>query len=194
VNLYKFEEQRYGPQVVRFLSIKNDAEHKLGQTPIPDGNLKVYRGVDDRLHLSYEGQSSFKYIPVNEEVELNLGPVANVLVEPNLIDYRAENHRFDSHGDVAGWDEIQTFAVQVANSRDVPVKVEITRNFDRPQWDLKWSGSVDKFEKVDLNTVKFTLDLAPRSKKLFEYTVTLYQGVRAEDWSKREQQLKGDAR
>jgi len=41
INLYKFEQERYGPQVVRFLSFKNDREHKLGQTPIPDGSLKV---------------------------------------------------------------------------------------------------------------------------------------------------------
>ena len=46
VNLYKFEEDRYGPQVVRFLSFKNDKEHKLGATPIPDGTLKVYRTAD----------------------------------------------------------------------------------------------------------------------------------------------------
>ncbi len=43
VNLYKFEEERYCPRVNRFLSFKNDEAHKLGQTPIPDGNLKVYR-------------------------------------------------------------------------------------------------------------------------------------------------------
>jgi len=45
INLYKFEEQRYGASVVRFLSFKNDKEHKLGETPIPGGMLKVYRGV-----------------------------------------------------------------------------------------------------------------------------------------------------
>ena len=39
VNLYKYEEQRYGPSVVRFLSFKNDKEHKLGETPIPGGML-----------------------------------------------------------------------------------------------------------------------------------------------------------
>ncbi len=44
VNLYKFEEDRYGPEVVRFLSFKNDKEHKLGRTPIPGGTLRVYRG------------------------------------------------------------------------------------------------------------------------------------------------------
>ena len=67
VNLYKFEEEMYGPDVVRYLSFKNDGEHKLGQTPIPGGMLRVYRSVDRQGHLSYEGQSAFKYIPVGEE-------------------------------------------------------------------------------------------------------------------------------
>ena len=42
--------------------------------------LKVYRGVDNEGHLGYVGQSSFKYIPVDEDVELSLGPVANIVV------------------------------------------------------------------------------------------------------------------
>jgi len=148
----------------------------------------VYRSVDDRQHLSYEGQSSFKYIPVNEEVELNLGEVADVVVEPKLMDSKTENYRFDTDGDISGWDEIQTFTVEARNSRDVPARIEITRNFETPQWDLKRSGSIDSFEKIDLDTVKFTLDLPPHAKKTFEYTQTTYNGVRAEDWSARTRQ------
>jgi hypothetical protein len=184
VNLYKFEEERYGPSVNRFLSFKNDQAHKLGQTPLPDGNLTVYRAADEQKHLAYEGQSSFKYIPVNEEVELDLGAVADVVVEPNLIDTRTDNYRFDSKGDISGWDEIQAFTVHVRNTRDVPVKIEITRNFESPYWDLKRSDDVGSFEKVDLDTVKFTVELPPHSKKAFEYTLTTYNGVRTEDWNK----------
>ncbi|MCP4261368.1 MAG: DUF4139 domain-containing protein, partial [Planctomycetes bacterium] len=78
VNLYKYEEERYGSSVVRFLSFKNDKEHELGESPIPGGMLKVYRNAGDEGHLSYTGQSSFKYIPVDEDVELNLGAVADI--------------------------------------------------------------------------------------------------------------------
>ena len=184
VNLYKFEEERYGPSVTRFLSFKNDEAHKLGQTPIPDGDLTVYRAADEQKHLSYEGRSSFKYIPVNAEVELDLGAVADVVVEPNLIETKTDNYRFDKDGDISGWDEIQVFHVSVRNTRDMAVKVEITRNFENPAWDLKRGGEVGSFEKVDLDTVKFTIELPPHSKKTFEYTLTTYSGVRAEDWSK----------
>ena len=185
VNLYKYEQERYGPGVVRFLSFKNDEAHKLGQSPIPDGMLTVCRAVDEQKHLSYEGRSSFKYIPVNDEVELNLGTVADVVVEPTLMDYRTENHRFDTRGNVSGWDEVQVYKVEARNTRDVPAKVEITRNFNTQSWDLKRTGEIDSFEKVDLNTVKFTVELPAHAKKTFEYTLTIYQGVRIEDWTKR---------
>jgi len=190
VNLYKYEEERYGQNVVRFLSFKNDKEHKLGETPIPGGMLKVYRTADDKEHLSYTGQSSFKYIPVDEDVELNLGAVANVVVEPTLMDYKTANYRFDRNRNIAGWDEIRTFKVEVKNTRDIAVKVEIQRNFNTPYWTLTKSGEFGDFEQVDLDTVKFTLQLKPRSQRQFTYVVTIYQGTRAEE-ATRQLRLRG---
>jgi len=182
INLYKYEQQRYGNSVVRFLSFKNDQDHKLGDTPIPGGMLKVYRNVDPQQHLSYAGQSSFKYIPVNEDVELNLGAVANIVVEPTLMDYRTENYRFDNSRNAVGWDEIHTFRIEVRNTRDLTVKVEIKRNFPTQYWDISRSGQFGKYQKEDMDTSKFTLTLQPRTKQTFEYTLRTYHGTREEDW------------
>jgi len=182
VNLYKYEEERYGTSVVRFLNFKNDKEHELGETPIPGGMLKVYRGVGGEGHLSYTGQSSFKYIPVDEDVELNLGAVANLVVEPKLMNFQTENYRFDRRGDVSGWDEVRTFKIEVKNTRDIDVKVEIKRNFNTTYWDLIRSGDIDNFEKVDADTIKFTLVLKPRSKREFGYVLRTYHGERQESW------------
>ena len=178
VNLYKYERERYGNSVVRFLSFKNDEEHELGETPIPGGMLKVYRSADDKGHLSYTGQSSFKYIPVDEDVELNLGAVGDVVVEPTLMDFKTENYRFDRKRNISGWDEVRKFKIEVRNTREIPIKVEIKRNLPTQYWKIKTS---QEFEKVDLDTVKFTLILEPRAKKEFEYTLTTYHGVRTED-------------
>jgi len=184
VNLYKYEEERYGRSVVRFLSFKNDEEHKLGDTPIPGGMLKVYKNADEKGYLSYTGQSSFKYIPVDEDVELNLGSVGDVVVEPMLMDYKTHSYRFDHKGNVFGWDEVRKFKIEIKNTRDIGVKVEIQRNFPTQYWKLE---TRKEFEKVDLNTVKFTLVLKPRSNQVFEYILTTYHGVRQED-SKRDQE------
>ncbi|MCP4612901.1 MAG: DUF4139 domain-containing protein [Planctomycetes bacterium] len=182
VNLYKYEEERYGTSVVRFLSFKNDKEHELGETPIPGGMLKVYRNAGNEGHLSYTGQSSFKYIPVDEDVELNLGAVADIVVKAKLMNYKTENYEFDRRGNVSGWDEIHTFEIEVKNTRDIDVKVEMKRNFNTTVWKLTRSGDFGEFEKVDMDTVKFTLELKPRSVKKFEYVLRTYHGKRTDDW------------
>ncbi len=184
VNLYKYEEERYGDSVVRFLSFNNDKEHELGETPIPGGMLKVYRNTGGEGHLSYTGQSSFKYIPVDEDVELNLGAIVNVVVEPKLMDFKTENYEFDRRGNISGWDEVRTFKIEVKNTREIDVKVEIKRNFNTTYWELARSGEIDNFEKVDADTIKFTLALKPRSAEKFEYVLRTYHGTREEDWKR----------
>jgi hypothetical protein len=178
INLYKYEQDRYGDSVRRFISFKNDTEHQLGETPIPGGLLKVYRSIDEATHLAYVGQSSFKYIPVDEDVELNLAPVADVVVKPTLMNFVTENYRYNYSRDVDGWDEIRTFKVEVKNTRHIDAKIEIRRNFGTQYWDISTSGQTGEFEIVDLDTVKFTLVLEPRSEKTFEY--------RVEDWKPRD--------
>jgi hypothetical protein len=180
VNLYKYEQERYDNQVVRFLSFKNDKAHKLGDTPIPGGTLKAFRDTGKEGLLSYEGQSRFKYIPVDEDVELNLGPVANVIVKPVLADYKTDRYLFDGKGNISGWDEIRGFEISVKNTRATPVKVEIRRNFKTESWDMEKTGDFGAYEKVDLDTVKFTLKLGVRETKTFRYTLTTHHGKRAE--------------
>ncbi|MEN8127463.1 MAG: DUF4139 domain-containing protein [Planctomycetota bacterium] len=186
VNLYKFEEERYGRAVRRYLSFTNDTDHELGDTPIPGGGMKVYRTVDDDQHLSYEGTSSFKYIPVGEEVELNLGAVANVIVEPKLMDFKTDNHRFDRKGNIDGWDEIRTYKLEIKNTRDLPVKIETKRDAHSTSWDIRNIGDAGKYyEKIDVRTVKYTLTLEPQSEKTLEYELTTCHGTRTEDWTKK---------
>ena len=178
VNLYKYEEERYGNRVMRFLSFKNDKDHKLGETPIPGGMIKVYRNTDEAKHLIYEGQSSFKYIPVGEDVELNLGAVANVVVEPKLMNYKTEKYSFDRWGNIDGWEEVREFKVSVKNTRAVPIKVEIQRNFNTVYWKITNKKEAGKYEKIDKDTVKYTLELKAKESTDFVYILRTYHGKR----------------
>ncbi len=182
-NLYKFEAERYGDSVVRFLSTTNDTDHKLGTSPIPGGQLKIYRDLGTHSHLSYTGESAFKYIPVNEDVELNLGEAADVKVEPVLMAMRKENFKFDRNRNPDGFDDVQIYRVTLTNTRDIPVKLEIKRNLDTQYWTLQHEGFSGAYEREDLDTIKFTITLDPRSESKFEYTVRLYKGTRQEDWN-----------
>jgi hypothetical protein len=182
VNLYKYEEDRYGDSVIRFLSFTNDQDHQLGETPLPGGQLKVYRDTGSVSHLAYTGASAFKYIPVNEEVELNLGSVADVKVEPVLMETQTDNIRFDQNRNVNGFDSLLTYEVTMTNTREIPVTIEIRRNFNTVYWNLSRTGFSGTYERIDQNTVKFTQTLQPRTEVMFGYTVRLYRGTRQDDW------------
>ena len=183
-SLYKYDEQRWGRAPIRFLSFANDEYHELGETPLPNGNVKVYRHADDDGLLAYTGGTDVKYIPVNEEVELNLGAARQVKVECVLMAYETANYEYTGSNNIAGWDEIRTWKITVNNTRDIAVKVEVYRNFGTSYWDLDNSGDFGEFDKDDLDTVKYTLGLEPHMKKEFQYVLRTYHGTREEDWQK----------
>ena len=84
-----------------------------------------------------------KYIPVNEQVELELGNDREVLVKPKLMDWEKTDLRFDNNGNVAGWTVKETWEFEVQNSKDIDVVLDIRRNF-AGDWDLKTDA---KFER-----------------------------------------------
>jgi len=45
-SLYKYDEERWGQQAIRFVAFANDEEHNLGETPIPNGTVKIYSQAD----------------------------------------------------------------------------------------------------------------------------------------------------
>jgi hypothetical protein len=179
-SLCKYDEERWGGQAIRFLSFANDPNHKLGQTPLPNGTVRVSGRADAEGHLSYVGAMDVKYIPVGEKIELNLGPARLVEIKPVLMDSRTENHTFDNKGNVSGWDEVQTWRIEIANTRPLPVEVEVTRGFGTPHWTLQSADKEVSYEKYDVTRARFKLTVEPRSKRVFEYTVTTYHGVRQE--------------
>ena len=183
-SLYKYDEERWGRQTIRFVAFANDEEHNLGETPIPNGQVKIYGQADAEGYLSYVGGTNIKYIPVDEEVELNLGPARLVSVEPTLMNYKTENYVYDRKRNIAGWDEIRKWKIEITNTRELPVEIEITRGFGTAYWTLQHDDKDVSYEKHDATHARFTLNLEPRSKRPFRYTVRTYHGVREESLTK----------
>ena len=189
-SLYKYDEQRWGKQAIRFVKFANNEEHNLGDTPIPNGDVRIFGQADDSGSLSYVGGTSVKYIPVDEEVELNLGPARLVKLEPTLMDFKTANYKFDKNDNIAGWDEIRTWKIDITNTRTLPIDIEITRGFGTAYWTLVYvdiasvADDAISYEKYDATHARFELKLKPRTKRTFGYTVTTYHGVREEALTK----------
>ncbi len=179
VNFYKYEEERYGKNVNRFISFANDDKHKLGSEPLPDGLIKVFKNIGSEGYLSYVGTDKTKYIPIGEEIEINMGRVNDVEVGVKMIDFKTKNHLFNnSEGNISGWDEERTYKVTVSNYRSLPVKVEVMKNLPHQYWEINKDGEFGEYKKVDMDTVQFTLEVNPNSVKKFTYTLTQFEGDR----------------
>jgi hypothetical protein len=177
-NLYKFDQNRYGPGVVRFVKFHNDEAHNLGETPLPGGLVKVFGRAQNDDGLRYIGADNTKYIPVDQEVELNLGRASRVTVKPRVMDYRKLNIVDDSDGDVSGFDEVKDLSIRLNNYRKLPVQVEVTRHLPGAHWELDQTRNPGSYEKVDERTIRYLVPLEPHSETGIRYTLTLFRGER----------------
>lgn len=172
---YKYEKERWGDGVMRFYRFTNSVPSRLGREPLPDGAVKAFRLVtDDRLY-AFVGSTSVKYIPINETVEMELGRDPEVLVKPKLMNWVKTDLAFDDQGNVKGWTTKETWEIEVQNSKDLDVVLDVRRNF-QGDWTLTTSAG---FEKVDANKVKFVLPLKARVQRTFGYELTTRHGTNA---------------
>jgi hypothetical protein len=141
---YRYRLHEYGDQLVRMFLLTNDEKSALGQSPLPDGMVRLYKQTG-RDSLSYLAAQSIKYIPIGDKIELNLGPNPQVVFE--LLDLRVfrDNvwmqlhgvdvlHRVDEPGvridpqsTVAGWNTHTILTQRIRNYTPAPIEVEIRR-------------------------------------------------------------------
>ena len=70
-------------------------------------------------------------------------------------------------GNVQGWTIKETWQVEVQNSKDIDVVLDVRRNFTG-DWSLQTKAA---HEKVDANKIKFILPLQARERRTFGYAV-----------------------
>jgi hypothetical protein len=175
VSYYKFERENRGDQVVRFYRFKNDREGKLGNEPLPDGLVMAFRSITADNLYGFVGRTGVKYVPIGEQVEMELGNDLEVMVKPKLMNWEKTDIRFDKDGSVAGWTIKETWEIETQNSKDIDVTLDIRRNFSG-DWSLSTGA---KHEKVDANKIKFVLPLKSREKQMFGYELTTRYGLNA---------------
>jgi len=175
ISYYKFEKERFGDKVMRYYQFTNSVANKLGKEPLPDGAVKAFRFASDDKLYAFVGRTAAKYIPINEFVELELGNDLEVSVRPVLKDWQKTDIAFSNNGNVNGSTTRATWEIELQNSKDIPVVVDIRRNFPG-DWSLTTAA---KYEAVDKAKVKFLVPLQPREKKTITYELTTRTGTNA---------------
>jgi len=141
---YRYRPNEYGNQLVRMYILTNNKESKLGTTPLPNGQVRVFRN-NGRDGLSYLAAQNIKYVPIGDKIELNLGPDPEVMFE--LIKLKASRDNIwmlvngadvlqqvgggvaiDVNSSVAGWDDREIFTQRIRNYSPRAIEVEVRRS------------------------------------------------------------------
>ena len=172
--LYRLRPHQYGERPVRFFMLKNDEEHKLGTTPLPDGIVRTFRD-NGRDGLSFLGQQNINYVPIRADIELNVGTDDEVVHERTTMGVTRANFTF--HGApprVVGWDETYAIREEVRNYRDKPIRIEVRHVI---------AGHIDLDAEMarlhDYRTAEFTFDIQPRRQFAWHYQYTRHMGRHA---------------
>jgi hypothetical protein len=189
---YRYRPQEYGEQIVRMYLLTNNKESKLGGSPLPDGEVRVFRD-NGRGGLSYLAAQSIKYIPIGDKIELNLGSDPNVLFELIKLKVWRDDIWMRVNGanilrrvglpglqiavnsSVAGWDEHEVYSQRVRNYTAVPIEVEVRRSLDG---DVIFR-SLLKPILHDYRTVQFTATVEAGKKADLLFEIERRQGSNA---------------
>ena len=173
---YEIDPNRFGVEPTKIYRFKNSSDHNLGKSPLPEGEFFVYTD-DGRKGLRFEGGANHKYIPLGEDIELNLGNDGLLQYEERTVSSSRSEIQFDNFGSVTGWDETRVVELELRNARERAVPVKLTHVI---AGDWSFVDVSDKtFEQLDQQTVRWNVTVPPSAKSIIKYTITVRQGSRA---------------
>ena len=164
--VYRYRPHQYGDKPVRFFMLANDAEHKLGDSPLPDGVIRVFRD-NGRDGLAFYTAQQTKYIPIKEKIELNVGKDDQIVYERVVLDVARQNFIYDEKpqpAQVVGWDETRKWQEEIRNYRAKPIKIEIRHVI---QGDVDFSIEAPGAKLYDFHTPEYTLTLPANMRQKF---------------------------
>ena len=169
--LYRMRAHQYGPRPVRFFLWRNDDEHNLGESPLPDGRVRIFRrnGQDG---MSFLGEQIIRYVPIKALIEVNLGTDDLVVYETRKVKTERSNFAFNRHNQVTGWDEQTRWLDTIRNYRKKPIRFELRR---------VWRGHVDysselRTKRFDYHTIEASFDVGARGEFFYPCVVVTHHG------------------
>jgi hypothetical protein len=169
--VYRMRSHQYGDQPNRFFIWTNDAEHKLGDSPLPDGQVNLFRDNGDE-GLSFLARQYLRYVPIKANIEINLGTDDLVVYETKRSSVERMGFTFYTSNRkeyVHGWDEKTLWTDTIRNYRTKPITFELRR---------QWYGDIELESEIettlfDYQTAEMTMEVGARSEE--EYPVTILQ-------------------
>ncbi|MCK4907612.1 MAG: hypothetical protein KAS64_08680 [Spirochaetes bacterium] len=168
--VYRLRTHQYGSKPVRFFIWQNDEKHKLGDSPLPNGKIRVFRR-NRKDGLSYLGEQMLRYVPIKGKIEINLG--VDDLVVFSSVKKKSKRYNFSFYKKyVRGWNEELHFVDRIRNYRKKAIVFELRR---------VWNGHIEyqaihKTKLFDYRTVETTFKINSFGKVDYPYELIFYRG------------------
>ncbi len=172
---YEYNPAEHGSSVVKFYKFKNDSEHQLGEVQLPEGTYYVYSD-DARDGVCFEASYEHQYVPVGEDVELNLQSDGRVILEQRTMNEHRDHFEYDNQGNVIGFDIINDVELEIRNSNERNIPIKITLPMNQNDWEIV--QCTDDFKKVDARTAEWEIRVEGLNKKVIRYTLVTRTGSR----------------
>jgi len=192
---YRYRPREYGERLVRLFLMTNDTDSDMGTSPLPDGRVSVFRQktAGSGGGLSFVARQHVKYIPIGDDIELNLGVDPNVGFE--LVTQRTFRDniwmrergakvftrvdqpgvRIDRRATVAGWDQHQVMTRRVRNDTPRPIDIEVRQYVSGDATFISRLGA----SRFDNQNVVYAAALEPGERIDADYELVTRQGHNA---------------
>lgn len=146
------------PKVGVYVTFKNELKAGLG-IALPKGKVRVYKKDDDGKE-QFIGEDEIDHTPKDEEIKLNLGNAFDIVGERKQTDRKTFGERAAE----------ETYEIKIRNHKKEDIEIQI---HEHPGGYREWeiSNSSDKWEKVDQNTIKFSVKVKKDGEKVVTYTI-----------------------
>jgi hypothetical protein len=188
---YRYRPNEYGDQLVRMYLLTNDEKSQLGNSPLPDGIVRVFRD-NGRNGLSYLTQQQIKYIAIGDKIELNLGVDPEVIFE--LIKLRIFRDELwlqvngqtelrkiggpvikQENASLVGWDDHEIYSQRIRNYTGKEIEVEVRRAFPGH---VIFKSQLEP-TLFDYQTPQFLAKIAPGKRADLLFEIVRKQGTSA---------------
>ncbi len=147
--------------------IKNDADHRLGEAPLPFGKVRIFQ-ADSRGATAFIGEDWGTFTPIDDEMKLFLG-VAQDIVVKRIIE-KNERHR------VAGnlYDHEVVIRYEIENFKTEGVTLNIAENLRYVRNEVRGDSGRDvAWELGDDTTFADTMDKEKSTQEVATFKVEL---------------------
>lgn len=146
-----------GKKVSVFFELQNKKSEGLG-LPLPKGRVRVYKKDDDGS-LQLAGEDAIDHTPKDEKVRVKMGEAFDVVGERKRVNFQSGKR----------WAE-ESFEIKLRNHKETDVTVTVVEHLYRwTGW--KVTGSSQKFEKKDAQTIEFAVPVKKDGESVVTYTV-----------------------